>query len=335
MKPLLPTLALSLLAACSSQSEVAERYGLTDEELLGVYLENALYYVELGDWERVIDQATRGLELDPDNQRFQLMFGRAHLMRGERESIQMAIDMFEQMDNQDDFRVQMSWGAAVERKGVFYDEAADAVRSGRRATEAADPIARADELRAEARGFWEEAQAHYLRSIELSSGQPEPLNGLVRTSAYLGDLEESMHWAEELIDAVRASQRLVSMQMDETDMTAAKESRLFRDQRSNRELETKARLHIATLQRRLGNPAAAVEQFDEIVALDPKLAQAHSLKAQVLYEMGEYRRAKDAITVFLEMKARTSSFDDPEVIRAFDLQERCELAQQAKQAQQR
>ena len=58
-----------------------------------------LYYVELNDWDRVLDQATRGLELDPTNQRFQLMFGRAHLMRGDRDSIQMAIDMFEQMDN--------------------------------------------------------------------------------------------------------------------------------------------------------------------------------------------------------------------------------------------
>ena len=46
------------LASCSSPSKAEELYGLTDEELLGVYLENALYYVELNDWDRVIDQAT-------------------------------------------------------------------------------------------------------------------------------------------------------------------------------------------------------------------------------------------------------------------------------------
>ena len=65
-------LAGAALASCSSPSKAEELYGLTDENL-GVYLENALYYVELNDWDRVIDQATRGLELDPENERFQLM----------------------------------------------------------------------------------------------------------------------------------------------------------------------------------------------------------------------------------------------------------------------
>lgn len=324
---ILPALAVLALGACSSSPSKGDTlYGLDDEELLGVYFENALYYVELGDWNRVIDQATRALEIDPDNERFQMMFGRAHLKRGERDSIQMAIDMFEQMENQDDFRVQMSWGAAVERKGVFYEEASNSVRSGRRATEFADPIARADELAGEARTFWRDAQSKYERSLELRSGEPEPLNGLVRTSAYLGDYDASLKWSRELIDAVRASQRLVDMQMEEADMTASKESKLFRDQRTNRELEIKARLHIATLERQLGNLRASADQFDAIMALDPSLVEAHSLQAQVLFELGEYRRAKDAINRFIELKARggASSVNDPEIVKAYDLVDRCD-----------
>lgn len=321
------------LTACSSPSKAEELYGLSDEELLGVYLENALYYVELGDWDRVIDQATRGLELDSENERFQLMFGRAHLMRGERDSIQMAIDMFEQMDNQDDFRVQMSWGAAIERKGVFYEEAADAVRSGRRATEADDPIARANELTGTARAYWTEAQTKYRRSLELRSGEPEPMNGMVRTAAFLGNYEDSVQWARDLIDAVRASQRLVDMQMEESDLTAARETKLFKDQRTNRDLEVKARLHIATLERQLGNLGAASDQFDAIIALDPSLIEAHSLQAQVLFELGEYRRSKDAINRFIELKARggESSVSDPEIVRAYDLVDRCDAALEREQ----
>ena len=321
-------LAGAALSSCSSPSKAEELYGLTDEELLGVYLENALYYVELNDWDRVLDQATRGLELDPTNQRFQLMFGRAHLMRGDRDSIQMAIDMFEQMDNRDDFRVQMTWGAAIERKGVFYDEAADAVRMGRRKTEFSDPIARADELSATARAHWMDAQSKYERSLELRTGEPEPMGGMVRTSAFLEDYEGSVKWARDLIDAVRASQRLVDMQMEENDLTAAREAKLFKDQRTNRDLEVKARLHIATLERQLGHLGSASDQFDAIIALDPGLVVAHSLQAQILFELGEYRRAKDAINRFIELKARTgeSSVSDPEIVRAYDMVDRCDEA---------
>ena len=168
----------------------------------------------------------------------------------------MAIDMFEQMANQDDFRVQMTWGAAIERKGVFYDEAAEAVRTGRRKTESSDPIERADELSAIAREHWRDAQSKYGRLLELRTGEPEPMGGMVRTSAFLEEYEASVQWARDLIDAVRASQRLVDMQMEENDLTAAREAKLFKDQRTNRDLEVKARLHIATLERQLAGPRA-------------------------------------------------------------------------------
>ena len=275
----------------------------------------------------MIDQATRGLELDPENERFQLMFGRAHLMRGDRDSIQMAIDMFEQMANQDDFRVQMTWGAAIERKGVFYDEAAEAVRTGRRKTESSDPIERADELSAIARAHWRDAQAKYERSLELRTGEPEPMGGMVRTSAFLEEYEASVQWARDLIDAVRASQRLVDMQMEENDLTAAREAKLFKDQRTNRDLEVKARLHIATLERQLGN-LAGLRSVRRDHRPRPRLVVAHSLQAQVLFELGEFRRAKDAINRFIELKARTgeSSVSDPEIVRAYDMVDRCDEA---------
>lgn len=317
--------ALSL-GACSSTSDRDNSLGLTTEEYLGLYLENAIYYIELGDMDRAIGQATKALELDPDNERFLLIFGRCHLFRGEKDSIQMAIDVFEGMDKQDDFRVQMSWAAAVERKGVIYDETAEALRTGRRSTDAKDPIARAEELGAEAVGYWQEAKARFKRSIELRSGEPEAINGLVRTTALLGEFEESIMWAGELIDAVRASQGLVSQQMDAIDLSANRESKLFRDRRSNRELEISARLHIATLERRLGRLAKSSEQFEAISALDPEFVEAYSLNAQVLFELGEYRKAKESINRFIQMKARTVKYDDPNVMKAYDLSERCDQA---------
>ena len=154
------------------------------------------------------------------------------------------------------------------------------------------------------------------------------MGGMVRTSAFLEDYEGSVQWARDLIDAVRASQRLVDMQMEESNLTAAREAKLFKDQRTNRDLEVKARLHIATLERQLGRLPAASSQFDAIIALDPSLVVAHSLQAQVLFELGDFRRAKDAINRFIELKARTgeSSVSDPEIVRAYDLVDRCDEA---------
>lgn len=321
----LSALAL-LLGACSSGPDRDNSLGLTKEEYLGLYFENAVRYVELGDMDRAIGQATKALEIDPENERFLLIFARCHLLRGGKDSIQMAIDVFDNMEKPDDFRVQMSWAAAIERKGVIYDETSDALRAGRRSTDAADPIARADELRAEAEGFWQDAKTKFQRSIELRSGEPEAINGLVRTTALLGEFDESIVWAGELIDAVRASQGLVSQQMDAIDLSANRESKLFRDRRSNRELEISARLHIATLERRMGRLAKSSEQFDAISAVDPDFAEAYSLNAQVLYELGEYRKAKESITRFIQMKARTVKYDDPNVMKAYDLSERCDQA---------
>lgn len=325
----LATLAVGATApmtGCSSSPKTDDDLGLTEDQWLGVYLENAFRYLELDEIDRAQDQARRALELDPKNDRFLLIYGRCNLLRGDAQSIQAAIDTFSTIENQEDYRVQMSWGAAVERKGIFYDEAADGVRDGSRATDARDIGARADELAAEARQYWQEAKGRFKRSLDLRSGETEAIGGLVRTTALLGETEESIEWSRELIEAIRATQNLVSLQLDNEEITAERETELFRDRRVNSGFEVKARLHIATLLRQEGRLGEAVEEFDEILLLEPELAEGHSLRAQVLYELGDYARAKASITRFIELKARTVDFEDPSVRKAFNFQEKCDRA---------
>ena len=311
--------------ACSSSNERDNPLGLTKKEYLDLYLENAFRYIELGENDRAISQAAKALELDPDNEVFRLIFARGHLMRGEKESIQIAIDILDEMDDADDpnFRVLATFGAALERKGVIYDEASERVRSGEQPTEADDPIARADELRAEAIALWERAHSKYAQALEATSGTPEAINGLVRTSALLGNYEESIEHGYELIEAIQSSQRLVMTRLDQTDIDEASETRLFQAQRQNRGFEISTRLHISQLERRQGRLGKAVDQLDQIIALNPNMEQAYSRRAQLLEEMGEFRKAKESINRFIQIKAAVASFDDPSVQKAYELIERC------------
>lgn len=334
-RPLLAGLALGLtlavsggLTGCSSTRDVGEdgRPKLTDEEWLGVYIENALRYIELGEIERAEGQARRGLEIDPDNSRFLLIYGQCKLLQGDAQNIAAAIQIFESIEEKDEYRVQGFWGAAMERSGVFYDEAAQGVRDGSRPTDAPDRTRRAEELEQEAREQWQEAKQHFLKSREIFPGWPQSLGGLVRTTALLGELEESIGYARELIDSIRASQRLVMIELEDEGITADDETRLFENQRSNREFEVKTRLHIAFLLEELGRLQEALDEFDEIVVIQPDLAQAHSLKAQLLFDLGEFVKARSAIERFIELRARTASFDDPDVRKAYDFLERCDRA---------
>ncbi|MEM8711656.1 MAG: tetratricopeptide repeat protein [Planctomycetota bacterium] len=314
------------LSACSSSGErkPGDDLGLTDKEKLGLFLENSFRYFDMGDLDRAQGQARKGLEIDPGNEHFLLIFGRCALLRGTAQDLQVALDTFSRIDNQEDYRVQMSIGSALERKGMFYDEAAIGVRNGSRQTKSADRVARANELSAEARGYWQEAHDHFSRSLAIRSGTSEALNGLVRTSALLGNYSESISRSRELIDSIKASQRLVNNQLDETEISASDESRLFRDRISNRDLEVKTRLHVVNLLRSEERLSEAVDEINEVIALNPDLAQAHSQKAQLLFESGDFVKARASVTRYLEMEAPTSQVTDPDIMQAFDLRERCD-----------
>ena len=314
------------LSACSSSGprKPGDDLGLSKKEKEGLFLENALRYIDLGEIDRAQAQARKGLEISPGNDRFLLIFGRCNLMRGNAQDIQVAIDTFQRISNQDDFRVQASQGAATERLGMFYEEAADGVRSGDRSTKASNPEERAAELHADAVKHWEKAYDHFKHSLAARTGETEAINGLVRTSALLGRSEESIEYSRELIKAIQGKQRLVRTELDDNEITADKEQRLFKNRVSNTEFEVKTRLHITNLLRNAGRLSEAIEELDAVIALDPYLAQAHSQKAQLLFESGDFVKARASVTRFLEMEAPTSEVNDPDIRQAFELRERCD-----------
>lgn len=315
-------LALALATACALACGSKDPTELTKEEQLGLYYENALWYIQLGDLDRAQFQAQKGLEVDPGNERMSLIMGRTNVMRGTAESIQAALQIFEERPDLPDYRWQMTYGAALERKGVLYDEAARAVRDGQRATKASDRTARSEELLAEARGFWLDARKRFERALEKRPGEIEALNGLVRTNALLGEFGESVRWSEALIEEIHAMQALRRTQLEAPDLTADREAKLREAYRIDRSFEVKTRLHTVTLLRRIGRQSEALAHIEEVIALEPELPQAYSIRGQLQMEVGEYVKARASLQRFLELT--DLPVEDPQIRRTFDLQDECE-----------
>ncbi|MEL6715369.1 MAG: hypothetical protein AAFP86_16440, partial [Planctomycetota bacterium] len=94
-----------------------------------------------------------------------------------------------------------------------------------------------------------------------------------------------------------------------------------------RDLEIKTRLALAEVHYRRDDYVSAADELDLVTVLDPELEQAYSQRAQVLFELGEFRRAKDSIQRYLELRSlRDGAESDPAVRRAFELSDACDLA---------
>ncbi|MCP3917083.1 MAG: hypothetical protein GY711_16165 [bacterium] len=318
----LTTLALCALSfACSSNGPPE----LTDEQRLGLYLENAFRYYEMNDLDRAADQALRALEIEPRNERFLLILGKVFQRRGSTDDILKAEQIFRGHPNQDDYRIRLGLGEALERKGLLMDEASRQIESGERYTDAADPDERARELAEGATSAWKESYDAYEDSLELHSGGLDATNGLLRVCALLGRDEESIEWGGALIETLHGLNRLYRNQLQEVDISAVDEANWRSAILANEELEVKTRLHIASLHRRLSRDREAIAELDHIIALNPELAAAHARRAQINFALGEYSAAKNSLERFLELEA-DKPFDDPEVRRAYDLLNKIEIA---------
>lgn len=317
----LAALGLAALAACASSGPRE----LTKAEKLGYYLENALRYYDLRELDRAQHQVQQGLALDPRNERFLLMLGNIHQLRGTTADVLTAERIFRDHPSPGDYRVQIGLGQALERKGMGYDVAARAIRAGTQTTDAPDPEARADELEAEALSSWREAHERYLQAVEIHSGELHATTGLMRTSALLRRDEESIAWGRELIEVLEASSRVRRMELEDVAIEARRERQLRDAIRANTELIIKTRLQLASLDVRQKRPEAALEELGRVVELDPQLAQAFSRRAQLSYGLGRYIKAKDSIERYITLSAALP-FDHPDIRAAYDLLDRCKRA---------
>ncbi len=312
---------LPLLGACNSD-EPAE---LTSEQRLGLYLEGALGYFAKGDLDRAQQQVQFGLGVDPRNERLLLLLGDIHQLRGTTPDIQMAEAIFRDHPAQHDFRVRLGLAKALERMGVVYDEAAEAIRSGERSTESLDPTARANELSANALTAWAEAKDNYKATLEIQLGEMGAIGGLVRVCALLGEEAESMEWSGKLIEVLESSSRIRRLELEDASLAATRERDLRAAIKRNNDMIIKAHLHVSSILRRQGRLQEAVDELGSVISIDPELAQAYSRRAQIYYDLAQYQRASDTLQSFLKLSAQLP-FDHPDIRQAYALMRRCKDA---------
>lgn len=321
-RPLVLVLASALaLTGCNSSPEPEP---LDPERQLELYETTAVYHYQDGGLERAQTQAVKALEIDPDNVPMRRMIGWIRIRMGAAEDLLIAEEFFRQLTSEGDDSVQTLVGLAntQERLGILEDEASVAIASGERYTDAEDPAARAAELAASSRERWAEAHGLYERVLGGPTSTIKALNGLLRTSALLGDYEQSLDWGRQLIEASQAELDGFRRILRNQDLNEEEERVARASENAALGLQTDTHLFLATTLHRLGRPEEALDHMDAVVELSPTRPQIFSLRAQVLSDLGQYEAAIADLDRFL--RSSTLSFDHPDVRTAYDLRTFCE-----------
>ena len=327
MKPLL-TLATTLLALGLSTLSSSCVSGMSSEERqrqVDIYTETSGAYLSMGEYERAQDQALKGLALDDENFTLRLYLGRALLNRGDIDSVLKAEYTLINLDPDGDFRVPLSLAEVLERKGLAYADAADMVESGERYTDAADPVARAGELRVLSAESLSNSLAHYQVALELEPSDTEILNGLVRVTALMSNYQDSLAWGQAVVRITTQDRLFWRAQRERPDISPDEERRMTKNIKALHALEMAVHLHAATLYNtKLAQPEKALMELDAIVDFDPSVAKVHSQRGQLLARLNRNEEAIAALDNYLRLTDQ--AFDDPDVQRAYRLRVECESA---------
>ncbi len=316
---LLIGIGLSLFAGCYATSGSDQ---MTKEQRLGYYLENSLRYYDLRDLPRAIDQATRGLELEPRNERLLLIKARCHLQLDTRDDILTAVSILKKHPNQKDYRVRMTLAEGLERKGLLYDLAADEIASGERYTDEADPLVAAEAMRVTARKNWTEAIGHYRASTQLFTGGIESLNGLMRVQTFLGQDADALETAKKLVVAIDESSQVLRVRLRELESSENDSWPIQRQIYGNDKLLASVHLHMSELYHAKGEHLEALGELDEVLRLDPDWPAIYSRRGALFLALGDPARARDAIVHF--MAQSELPYEHPDIQRAQTLLSECD-----------
>lgn len=317
------------LAGCNSSGYSSE----DKQRLLENHTELAQQYLLMGELDRAEGQAEKGLELDPDNVKLELIRAKILIKRGRPEDMLRAERRLAGIENEGDYQVRLCLAIALERKGLALDEAASAIESGKRITEAADPSQRVAELRKQALDCWRGSIARYERVLAEHKDDTDAMSGLLRVHGLLGDAKSSLVWAEKLLATTQVDLDFWNKQLLRPDMSSDEEARFRGLAKQYSELQGKTRVTAATLLHELGRDADAEAQLSVAIELDPERAELYGRRAELRKAQKDYAAAIQDLDTFLRLSTLTIPSDHPDVRRAWNLQRECEEALRTARAQ--
>lgn len=314
---LLSALCLPLLNSCSSGPEE-----MTDAEKLDYYWESCMRYYDMHAFDRAIHQANKGLEVDPENESLRLVKARCLLFLNKTETLEAAHNILEGLLQTEDFRVFLVAGEVAERRGLIRQDSAGGIESGNTYTDAADPRARATELRAEARDMWSAAIDHYSRAEKIFPGGTEALNGIMRTASLLGDDDQCLQAGRALLQSLSESSLIQQRKIEELRNSEGSSWKIQRAVFANQEVMIATHIHLSELHYKHGRKRAALLELDGALQLDDSLPGLHARRGQLLLESGDAPRAQQALKQFFRLTKL--DFDHPDVVRARRAMRKCE-----------
>jgi tetratricopeptide (TPR) repeat protein len=318
----LPRVLLAALAlgACSSTQEKK----LDPQAQLDLYRETALYHYENGDLLRAEGQALKGLAVDGEDKALRLMVGWILLRRGDVESLERAEWVFRGYldDHPGENRAMLGLAGSLERIGAVEVALAASIERGERLPDRGSPAERAAGLRKLAQEGWQEAYELYSAAFEERQDDLDALDGLQRSSARLGRLEESLEWSAELLERATRERAWYRTRLESTNLADREERRLRDGEQAAVRLMADTHLFANAQLVALGRLSDALGELDQAIELDPTDETTFSRRAQLRYLQGDYTGARADVEVFIANSPHAT--DHPDIRRAFELLDHAE-----------
>jgi tetratricopeptide (TPR) repeat protein len=145
---------------------------------------------------------------------------------------------------------------------------------------------------------------------------------LVRTTALLGRDEESLAWADQLLEACRTDLAFWDQRLSRANISAEEEAYFRHLIKQITDVQVATDIHASTLLHKLGRDADALVHIDAALEINPEHAELYSRRAELYLDLHRYDEAIKSIDTFLRLS--TLTFDHPDIKRAWRLRTECE-----------
>lgn len=306
LRVLLLLLLTSLLTACGVF------FGLSSEEEanLARYQRNAATYYGGGEFGRALDQARRGLEIDPEDYKLHLIKAWCALRQSQFDErrLEEATKAFDYVlslrsSGDQDPQARLGYGAAHGKLAFELRRQADRLRTEaeRLQLEGADleeRLAQATELDKESVRHFDLAEIELERLLDSGDLQLEAHYHLMYVSVWRDRHEEAVAHGSRYVERVGTLQAGIRGKLEETMLVDyERDLRIRLQKRLDQEVEVRA--FLANLHFKDGHYELVVEQLDAVLLENPGRFNEFFNRARALHLLGRNEEAKRDFERFL------------------------------------
>ena len=310
----------AVFTACSS--------GPTEEEIavhVDDFRQRSAQYFNARSYVQAYRQATRGLELTPEDGDLNLLAGHALMMMRNLKSVAKAeAYLLKARDELDSYRADLILGEYHQRYGAMLNAHARRELKLAEELEGLDDEQRQAEIEKNedrienATQHFEDAAELFLVALEKSPDDLHALQLIGQSYMYLGEHAAARkhlgHAVDILVESRRYKNRILAT---DTKINLREESRLRAGMLGDINTEVAIRIAWAGLEKLDGNVYAEIEQYSTILELDPSHLDASYLRGVCHYNTGNIGQAIVDLERFISNTDLL--YDHPQVQRSFEI----------------